>query len=306
MGIDRGNQVYGFKPTASLISPYGVTSCLPGADSIVGSLGPFTRSKRDLDLVLSAYSSSQPWIRDPGLIPYKFDTLTAFAGKKLKIGILNEDGIVPPSDSIMRVSRRITDKLRRSPRVELVPFTPFDHSAAWSILQSLYFEGCEDKLLELLCSTGEPLHPLTKWILQTDSRDGDRKAATALEQQKFKVIRDKYRRAYSDHWNASMVDVILSPVGPDTAPPHDTSKYWNYTAVWNLLDYPALSFPASSLLGGSAGDRAGSWLAAEEPPSRQAKGELSPLPVGLQLIGKRLMDNELLAALSVIEEIIRD
>ena len=44
-----------------------------------------------------------------------------------------------------------------------------------------------------------------------------------------------------------MVDVILCPVGPGPAPRRDCSKYWCYTSQWNLLDYPALVFPATKV-----------------------------------------------------------
>ena len=43
------------------------------------------------------------------------------------------------------------------------------------------------------------------------------------------------------------VDVILCPVGPGAAPPLDCSRYWGYTSQWNLLDYPALVFPVSTV-----------------------------------------------------------
>jgi amidase len=41
------------------------------------------------------------------------------------------------------------------------------------------------------------------------------------------------------------IDVILCPAGPGVAPPLDCAKYWGYTSLWNLLDWPALVFPVS-------------------------------------------------------------
>lgn len=41
------------------------------------------------------------------------------------------------------------------------------------------------------------------------------------------------------------VDAILCPVDPGCAPPHDQAKCWSYTSQWNLLGYPAISFPVS-------------------------------------------------------------
>ena len=41
--------------------------------------------------------------------------------------------------------------------------------------------------------------------------------------------------------------MILCPTGPGLAPPLDSSKYWGYTSQWNLLDYPALVFPVTTM-----------------------------------------------------------
>ena len=77
-------------------------------------------------------------------------------------------------------------------------------------------------------------------------------------------IRPYYKACYLSiltfpEWNATAsrvgadgtledaVDVILCPVGPGAAPPLDCSRYWGYTSQWNLLDYPALVFPVSTV-----------------------------------------------------------
>jgi amidase len=71
--------------------------------------------------------------------------------------------------------------------------------------------------------------------------------------------RDAYRIKYAELWNDTatsvsadgvpegMVDVILCPVGPGSAPKHETAKWWGYTSQWNLLDYPGLVFPVDQV-----------------------------------------------------------
>lgn len=44
-----------------------------------------------------------------------------------------------------------------------------------------------------------------------------------------------------------VVDVILCPASPGVALPLDSSRYWGYTSQWNLLDYPALVFPVTTV-----------------------------------------------------------
>src|SRR5579859_3726803 len=61
--------------------------------------------------------------------------------------------------------------------------------------------------------------------------------------------REAFREAYWKHWveMKGHPDVILSPVGPGVAPKLDKARYWGYTAIWNLLDYPAAVFPVSQV-----------------------------------------------------------
>lgn len=73
------------------------------------------------------------------------------------------------------------------------------------------------------------------------------------------IRRDAYLAEYAELWNKTststgpngepegMVDVILCPVGPSSAPKLETAKWWGYTSQWNLLDYPALVFPVDKV-----------------------------------------------------------
>ena len=44
-----------------------------------------------------------------------------------------------------------------------------------------------------------------------------------------------------------VVDVILCTASLGVGPPLDTSRYWGYTSQWNLLDYPALVLPVTTV-----------------------------------------------------------
>lgn len=48
---------------------------------------------------------------------------------------------------------------------------------------------------------------------------------------------------WHDIFCSEHLDVILSPVAPYTAPPHDTYGIAPYTSMWNMVDYPAISIP---------------------------------------------------------------
>ncbi|OJA10028.1 hypothetical protein AZE42_08525 [Rhizopogon vesiculosus] len=83
------------------------------------------------------------------------------------------------------------------------------------------------------------MHPLREWVISPPYvKDHD-----AAQVWKLHEKRDIYRREYSDHWWSQNVDVVLCPPFQGTASRHDTAKYWGYTAIWNLLDYPGAVFP---------------------------------------------------------------
>lgn len=121
------------------------------------------------------------------------------------------------------------------------------------------------------------------------------------------VQRDMYRTEYANTWNETatskgangelegMVDVILSPVGPGSAPKLDTSKWWGYTSQWNLLDYPALVFPVDKVdVEKDSGEETYTprndkdkynWDLWEQYGAEGYKDA----PISLQLIGRRLV-----------------
>jgi amidase len=108
--------------------------------------------------------------------------------------------------------------------------------------------------LEALHSSGEPILPMSKWII--DETTG--KPLTVRETWQWQKKRNEFRKEYARVWNETVdqsdskndhriVDVILCPAGPGAAPPLECARYWGYTAVWNLLDYPALIFPVTQV-----------------------------------------------------------
>lgn len=141
------------------------------------------------------------------------------------------------------------------------------------------------------------------------------------------------QRAYLEKWNNTRapgsgrkVDVLLGPVMPHSAVPHNCCRYeispltaintidrtelmyrrWvGYTKVWNFLDYPAVSFPVtqvskdidvldSTYVPRNAFDE---WNWKLYDPGRMDKH-----PIGLQLIAQRHEEEKVLAAIQVLLE----
>lgn len=69
------------------------------------------------------------------------------------------------------------------------------------------------------------------------------KDLTATELWQLVNRRNALRNDYARHWNESKVDVLLCPPAVGPAQVCGTTKYFTYTGIWNVLDYPAAIFP---------------------------------------------------------------
>lgn len=98
--------------------------------------------------------------------------------------------------------------------------------------------------------------------------------------------------------------VILCPPHPGAAPPIGTSRYWGYTSMWNLLDCPAAVFPVTRV--DAELDRETEYTARNEMDAWAHRffdaTEQAGAPVSLQLVGKRLQDETVVAIMNEIVE----
>lgn len=94
--------------------------------------------------------------------------------------------------------------------------------------------------------------PLTEWIVNQAKEVSASevyavrpalRSSSLLTCAQLTVKREAFRAELFAHFKTLQIDAILSPVGPGPAPLCGTSKYWNYTAIYNLLDWPAATFP---------------------------------------------------------------
>jgi Asp-tRNA(Asn)/Glu-tRNA(Gln) amidotransferase A subunit family amidase len=274
----------------------------------------------------------------------KVDSLFAGGKKTLVVGVMMEDGVVRPTTPVRRALGHWVDKLARAKgvRVELRRWEPRDlHRRAWDMIRSLYFMESGKYFHLLSRATGEPLLPLTQFILAEPfvrSAEADLAANTAGEARKQDEMsasevmasvrmREAFRAEYLRAWNELGLDCLLCPATANVAPRPSTVKYWNYTSVFNLVDYPGVVFP-SGIVADSALDREfekqppkavdgfeydtrmeGEWMGEfDEDNTReyeQHRDVFNGAPVGLQLIGRRYKDEELVKYAELLDHIVR-
>ncbi|PGH13052.1 hypothetical protein AJ79_03889 [Helicocarpus griseus UAMH5409] len=305
-GPASNNGVYGFKPTCPRISTKGKKIGMAGSEAILSTYGPLCSSRETINLFMKVALDCEPWRIDPTLTPIPWSPVTL--AKPLKIAIEWDDGVVKPHPPVIRALREVAEVCRKA-GMEVIDWVPLDHSKAWDIISALYFVDGGENALAPVIEAGEPILPLTKFIIHEQPTV---KSHTIAEFWKLCVERDAYREAYAKHWTATAasstgeVDLILCPAVPGCAPPHETARYWGYTAQWNLLNYPGVVFPVTTV------DQAVD-LREESYQPRNDKDrynyDLYPgperyegAPVSLQLVGRRFCDEKVMAGLEAIEK----
>ncbi|OBZ72285.1 hypothetical protein A0H81_07480 [Grifola frondosa] len=196
-------------------------------------------------------------------------------------------------------------KLVASPEVEIVDFSPLKHGEGYDIIRELYFEDGGKAIRAQLAASGEDVLVLMEWVIAPPHmQDHDTTLLWVLH-----AWRNVFHQAYSDHWRAADCDVVLSLPFPGPANPHDTAKYWGYTAIWNLLDYPGIVFP-SGIVVDPAVNVADAAAQPASPADMYNQSIYDPqvmigAPINLQLTARCFDDTMLMAAQEVVERILK-
>jgi amidase len=123
------------------------------------------------------------------------------------------------------------------------------------------------------------------------------------------------QQAYHDQWNrirspsGRPVVLLLIPTMPHTAVSHRCCRWVGYTKVSNFLDYPALSFPAGRVDKTIDAELDKAYVPRNGHDDwNQKQYDLETMHghhIGLQLVGRRFEEEEVLGAARQVERLIR-
>ncbi|KAG8744637.1 hypothetical protein FRC10_009670 [Ceratobasidium sp. 414] len=310
--------LYGFKASVQRMPHTGLLGSHDGMDNIVGVIGPMTHSARDLELFCRVMSQYESWTLEHQVLNIPWNSPLAQSRgeglpKRLVIGLLRDDGVVAPHPPIAAQLQRTRDALVAAGH-EVIDWVPKEHQEAWDLIVKLYLLDGGKEYRATLAESGEPATPLVEWML---AHAAGRAPYTVEQTWALNVAREQFRARGLKHWNDSAMrsqqgrafDAILCPVAPTLAPPHDTTRWWGYTAYWNLLDLPGVVFPSGKPLDAATWDRSREVAlpAARNAVEEFVRGQWRPetydgAPVALQLVGRRLHEEKVLAILNVVED----
>lgn len=300
--------IYGFKPTSYTMPMRGfVTTPFPAELNVLASAGPMCRSLSDMDLLMQCVLSTKPYLKDPTLVPIPWKGLHTPIQGRLKIGFINNDGFITPQPPVLKALAWARDQLsniKYKDLIELKDFKVYGSEDGWSKIRRMYWPDGAQPAINAIKSTGEPIHSLSSWIWDDAEKLGMK---NAVDLSLMRRERDSFRCAFAKSWEEQDVDILLGPafVGPASA--HDTAFYWNYTSLYNLVDYPGAVIPTPVRVEG------GEKYDPGYEPLSEACGEVKKLweesdftsaPINLQLIARKYHDNELFGALALLKNVL--
>ena len=299
------NAMYGLRPTTLRITKQGIMGIQSGRESILGVVGPLARHRDDIHLFMKIILDTQPWLTDPSLVPIPWRSI-ALTSDRLTIAVMWDDHVVHPHPPVTRALRETVQHLNNF-AIRIVDWQPIDHLTSWHLISALYYCNGAEEERSLLAATNEQLLPLTDWIFNQPHV----KKRSWIDMNELISARETYRNRYAQAWNereASFnctIDCLLTPVGPSAAPLHGTAKWWGYTSVWNLLDYPAAVFPVTTV------DLVKDQVEVDYKPRNALDRENYNLytsaevyanaPIGLQVVGRRFDDEKVMRCVELIE-----
>ncbi|PYI32859.1 amidase signature enzyme [Aspergillus indologenus CBS 114.80] len=270
--------IYSLRCSTGRWPKVGVHTSMAGQEGVPSVFSPMARTLNDLTYFTKAIVGMEPWKYDYTVHPihWREKEEEEAQTRKLRIGLMTSDGVIPPTPAIARALSTTTAALVAAghtvsdikPPVTADPFTGL-HLAS----QLLNSDGCvtfnshlhsfepsdpgADQLTRI-SNLPRPLRYLYYLWVRYIRRDvqwaklirtfGPKSAA---ELWKLTAQRESFRATWHAWWDdaTQQYDFILCPVNATPALPHkamhDAVSSCGYTFLWNLLDYTAGVMPVS-------------------------------------------------------------
>ncbi|KAL8763963.1 MAG: hypothetical protein Q9184_000406 [Pyrenodesmia sp. 2 TL-2023] len=333
--------IYSLRCSTGRWPKMGMNTSMPGQEGVPSVFSPMARTLPDLVYFTKSMIGMQPWEYDHSVhpIPWRSDIYNAIKDQKiLRIGVMHSDGVVPPSPACLRALTTCTTALSASGHT-IIPLNPPSPIRALTLASSLLnADGCRTFLsffrtgehsdagaarMAFYVSLPRPikyLHYLYTKYIRGDPLWADLlyefRQRSAFEQWKLVAKREAYKAEWHAWWrDEAKVDVLLCPPNATPAVPHggmrDAVSSCGYTFLFNLLDYSAGVMPVThvdqELDGLPAGFDMNSMNGVARGAYKHYDAErMHGLPVGVQVVGRRLEEEKVLAVMErmvgVLEE----
>jgi len=173
-------------------------------------------------------------------------------------------------------------------------------------------DGGED-IRRDVAAGGEPFIPHVEALVNRG------KAISVYDYWQLNKKKLELQKRYLDLWNSTKsdssrkpIDVLLTPVMPHSAVPHRKCRWVGYTKVFNFVDYPAVVLPAGEV-SQELDSEAAKKMNEYEPRNTLDEWNwktfdldtMDGMPVGIQIVARRLQEEKALGAATVIDSILK-
>ncbi|KAI8943485.1 hypothetical protein NX059_001488 [Plenodomus lindquistii] len=290
------------KPTASRV-PFagGVPPGRLGEPSAISPvIGPCGRSVRDYELFMKTVCDAKPWDLDENTlnVPWR---IVQPETRKLRFGLVRGCSRRPLHPPIARALHSVATMLKtHGHEIVLLDERIPDMYDSAKLAFKYFMLDPQDTSMKHIQSSGEPPIP----SLAVSGFPGLEGWKPSLEELwDMNVERAKICRVWREVIVEEKLDAVLGCGYQGTSMPHDTYGVPIYTVVYNLLNYPAGILPfgvANKELDASFVQNDATY----DPPYQPDVVEGAPAHV--QIVGKPMMDEELLAVMKVVERILKE
>jgi fatty acid amide hydrolase 2 len=247
------NGVFGHKPTGGLVPATGHWPMAENAAMRFNSTGPLCRRAEDLFPFLQAIAG--PDGRDGGCRPIALGDPASVDLKQLVVYDVEDNGAIRVADELKAAQRDVASHLAaRGARVESLRVPGLKHS--FDIWSAMMDEAAETKFVVHL-GNGQPAQvgrQLVRWMLRRSPHTLPALLLALVEPvpallpglAKKALAAGRRLKAELDA-KLGARGILLFPSYPTTAPRHYRAMVppfnWQYTAIFNVLEYPVTQVP---------------------------------------------------------------
>jgi amidase len=123
--------IFSLRPSFGRFPHFDTKSGMAGQEAVISVNGPMARDLEGIKLFTKSVVDSEPWWMDPKCVAIPWREIEA--EKKMKIGVLWNDGMVMPTPPVKRALKSTVEKLRAAGH-EIVDWEAEGHAQANDIL----------------------------------------------------------------------------------------------------------------------------------------------------------------------------
>ncbi|KAK9479051.1 amidase signature domain-containing protein [Lipomyces japonicus] len=344
IGTDVGGSVrvpshfsgcYTVRSSYGRIPRAGNSAAIKGQDGITQIHSPMARTFEDLKYIFKVLIDLKPWEYDYTVhpIPWREVTLPS----RMKVGVIYDDGIITPSPACARALQLTIDALKKQGH-EIVEFSPPSPLEGLRIATQLIVADAGDMALSQI-GAWEPYDKGVTWLFRVarlpriikkiyawwyENVKGDHVTAFLLRDWNRKTMiehmglvwdREGYKSQYFRAWKDSGIDFLVTVPNATPALPHDGmyNAYGNvgYSTMFNLADYSAGVMPVTKVdkeldkLPESF-DVSKLNAIARSTYKNYDPEKMHGLPVGVQIVGRRLEEEKVLKIMEHTIDALKD